>query len=238
LRRAGLRGHLGDYSGRYSFLRLALDHPKRCDRLVLACTFAFNMATPREWLEGHLLPPLLDILGTRGLAKLVVSQATRQLGRERADWLAGLMADQDRKLMSAAWRETMAFDSRRRLAGIACPARPRRLQRSRGTDPPRQDAAQGHPWVSAGHYRWRRPRAHLDPSRRVPAGHGRVPRSLIRPGPAAAPIPDVAARLTWACWPGSRMTGPLTSGVAGGEVFGLCKAECTTPYSIRTFGCS
>jgi 3-oxoadipate enol-lactonase len=55
------------------------------------------------------------------LAKLVVSQAARQLDKERGDWLAGLMADQDRKLMGAAWRETMAFDSRRRLAEIACP---------------------------------------------------------------------------------------------------------------------
>jgi pimeloyl-ACP methyl ester carboxylesterase len=101
--------------------QLALDHPKRCDRLVLACTYAFNMATPREWLEGHLVPLLLRVLGTVGLAKLVVSQAARQLGKERADWLAGLIADQDRKLMRAAWRETMAFDSRRRLAEIACP---------------------------------------------------------------------------------------------------------------------
>jgi pimeloyl-ACP methyl ester carboxylesterase len=88
---------------------------------VLACTYAFNMATTREWLEGHLLPPLLHVLGTRGLAKLLVSQAAKQLGTERADWLAGLMADQDRKLMGVAWRETMAFDSRRRLAEIACP---------------------------------------------------------------------------------------------------------------------
>jgi 3-oxoadipate enol-lactonase len=101
--------------------QLALDHPERCGRLVLACTFAFNMATTRERLEGHLLPPLLRVLGTRGLAKLVVSQAAKQLGTQRADWLAGLMADQDRKLMGAAWKETMAFDSRRRLAEIACP---------------------------------------------------------------------------------------------------------------------
>src|SRR4030095_7880593 len=33
---------------------LALDDPKRCDRLVLACTYAHNMATTREWIEGHL----------------------------------------------------------------------------------------------------------------------------------------------------------------------------------------
>ncbi|WP_446215639.1 alpha/beta fold hydrolase [Micromonospora sp. IBHARD004] len=101
--------------------QLVLDFPERCDRLVLACTFAFNMATCREKVEGHLLPLVLQILGMRLSAKLVVSQATPQLGRARADWLAGLMADQDRKLMVSAWRETMAFDSRRRLAEIACP---------------------------------------------------------------------------------------------------------------------
>ncbi len=112
---------LGSSQGGAIAQQLALDHPKRCDRLVLACTYAFNIATTREWLEGHLLPPLLHVLGTRGLAKLVVSQAAKQLGKERADWLAGLMADQDRKLMGVAWREAMAFDSRRRLAEIACP---------------------------------------------------------------------------------------------------------------------
>jgi pimeloyl-ACP methyl ester carboxylesterase len=101
--------------------QLVLKDPKRCDRLVLACTYAFNMATTREWLEGHLMPLLVNILGMRRFANLVVSQATKQLGKERAEWLASLMADQDRKLMVSAWRETMAFDSRRRLAEIRCP---------------------------------------------------------------------------------------------------------------------
>ena len=35
--------------------------------------------------------------------------------------LAGLIADQDLTLMSSAWRETMAFDSRRGLTEIRCP---------------------------------------------------------------------------------------------------------------------
>ncbi|MEU9742568.1 alpha/beta hydrolase [Micromonospora chersina] len=101
--------------------QLILDFPHRCDRLVLACTFAFNMATRREKVEGRLLPLVLQVLGMRLLAKLVVSQAAPQLGKDRADWLAGIMADQDRKLMVSAWKETMAFDSRRRLAEISCP---------------------------------------------------------------------------------------------------------------------
>lgn len=101
--------------------QLVLDFPNRCDRLVLACTFAFNMATCREKVEGHLLPLLLQVLGMRLSAKLIVSQATPQFGRQRADWLTGLMAHQDRRKMVTAWKETMAFDSRRRLAEITCP---------------------------------------------------------------------------------------------------------------------
>ena len=47
--------------------------------------------------------------------------ASTQLDKERAHWLGSLIADQDPKLMVTAWREMMAFDSRRRLAEIACP---------------------------------------------------------------------------------------------------------------------
>ena len=101
--------------------QLALDHPEQCQRLVLACTYAFNMATPREMVEGHVVPALVRVLSPRRFAKLVVSQGAKELGKERANWLAGLMGDQDRKLMVSAWKETMSFDSRKRLAEIACP---------------------------------------------------------------------------------------------------------------------
>jgi len=101
--------------------QLAFDHPKRCNRLVLACTYAFKMATFRERLEGHLLPLLLKVIGMRRFAKFVVSRRSRQLGKELADWVVGLIADQDSKLIVSAWKAAMAFDSRRRLAEIKCP---------------------------------------------------------------------------------------------------------------------
>jgi pimeloyl-ACP methyl ester carboxylesterase len=101
--------------------QLALDWPQQCSRLVLGCTYAFNMATPREQVEGHVAPFLVRVLGPRRFAQLGVSLGTKELSKERAAWLVNLMANQDRKLMVAAWHETMAFDSRRRLAEIACP---------------------------------------------------------------------------------------------------------------------
>jgi len=101
--------------------QLVLDHPQRCSRLVLACTFAFNMETLSEKLEGRLTPLLIRLLGMRRLAQFTVSQGFKGLSKERAGWLAGLIAGQERELMVSAWRETMAFDSRGRLAQIGCP---------------------------------------------------------------------------------------------------------------------
>jgi pimeloyl-ACP methyl ester carboxylesterase len=101
--------------------QLVLDWPQRCSRLVLGCTFAYNMATPREQLEGHVAPFLVRVLGPRRFAEFVVAQGAQDLGKERAAWLVDLMANQDRKLMVAAWQQTMAFDSRQRLGEITCP---------------------------------------------------------------------------------------------------------------------
>jgi 3-oxoadipate enol-lactonase len=112
---------LGYSNGGAVAQQLALDHPGRCDRLVLACTYAFNMATRREWLEGHIAPVLVRVLGPGGFAKIGVSLGAKELGQERARRWAGLIGDQDRMRMVAAFKAAMAFDSRSRLAEIACP---------------------------------------------------------------------------------------------------------------------
>jgi 3-oxoadipate enol-lactonase len=101
--------------------QFALDHPDRCDRLVLACTYAHNMATLREKLEGHLVPLFVRALGMRRFAKLIISLGLKRLERARADWVIGLIASQDGAAMVSAWREAMRFDSRRWLADIQCP---------------------------------------------------------------------------------------------------------------------
>jgi pimeloyl-ACP methyl ester carboxylesterase len=101
--------------------QFALTDTKRCNRLVLGCTYAHNMATLREKLEGHLFPLFVQLFGLKRMAKIVFSLGAKHLSKERADWLVGIMADQDQKLMMSAWREAMAFDSRRRLGEIKCP---------------------------------------------------------------------------------------------------------------------
>lgn len=101
--------------------QLVLDYPERCQRLALVCTYAFNMATVRERLEGHLVPLLIRGLGMRRFAKLILAQGLKQVSKERAEWVIEVIAQQDPQLMIAAWRASMAFDSRDRLAEISCP---------------------------------------------------------------------------------------------------------------------
>jgi 3-oxoadipate enol-lactonase len=101
--------------------QLALEHPNRCQRLVLACTYAFNMASLREKIEGHVVPLLLALLGMERFAKLVIGQGLKEVSPERRDALMAIMAQQDRTLMTTAWRSAMAFDSRPRLGEIRCP---------------------------------------------------------------------------------------------------------------------
>jgi 3-oxoadipate enol-lactonase len=101
--------------------QFALDNPERCNRLVLACTYARNTSSFRERLEGRLVPYLVRLLGMRRFAELIFSQGLRHAPNVPRDWLVDLMARQDRALMLTAWKEAMAFDSRPRLGEITCP---------------------------------------------------------------------------------------------------------------------
>ena len=114
-------GVLGYSQGGAVAQQFALDHPARCRRLVLACTYAHNMATVRERIEGRAAPFLIRALGMPRFARLVIGMGLRRVEPERARWVEGLIGSQDAALMIAAWRAAMAFDSRRRLAAIRCP---------------------------------------------------------------------------------------------------------------------
>lgn len=104
---------------------LALDYPQRVRSLVLSNTYACNMTTMREKMEGRIVPLLLQLLGVRLFVKLVISQGLKKIPKEQAAWVANLIArtwgEADLKSITLAWREAMAFDSRERLKEIKCP---------------------------------------------------------------------------------------------------------------------
>lgn len=62
--------------------QLALDDPQRCNCLVLACTYAYNIATTREWIENHLALLFIRVLGLKRFANLCVALGMRQVGKE------------------------------------------------------------------------------------------------------------------------------------------------------------
>jgi len=104
---------------------LVLDYPAKARRLILSNTYAYNMATMKEKMEGRVAPILIRLLGIRLFVKLMISQALKQIPKEQAAWAANLIArtwgEADAKSIAAAWREAMAFDSRARLKEIKCP---------------------------------------------------------------------------------------------------------------------
>lgn len=104
---------------------LALDYPPKVRRLVLSNTYAYNMASMKEKLEGHIVPLLIRLLGVRLFVKLLISQGLKQIPKEQAARVANLIArtwgESDPKSIALAWKEAMAFDSRGRLNEIRCP---------------------------------------------------------------------------------------------------------------------
>jgi pimeloyl-ACP methyl ester carboxylesterase len=106
---------------------LALDYPAKVRRLILSNTYAYNMATVREKIEGHIVPLLIRLLGIKLFVKLMISisQGLKQIPKEQAAWVANLIArtwgEADTKSLVVTWREAMAFDGRARLKEIKCP---------------------------------------------------------------------------------------------------------------------
>jgi 3-oxoadipate enol-lactonase len=103
--------------------QFARDYPRRVYGLVLGCTFAYNMLSRRERLEGILSPWFVRILGMRRVARLMSSGVGggQRLAPERARWFQAILSANDTARMVAAVKAMTAFDSRPWLQQIACP---------------------------------------------------------------------------------------------------------------------
>jgi pimeloyl-ACP methyl ester carboxylesterase len=103
--------------------QFAHDYPRRVRSLVLGCTYAYNMLSRRERVEGMLAPWFVRILGMRGIARLLISGVGggRSMSLETARWLQAILAANDKTRMVAAVEAMKAFDSRPWLHEIRCP---------------------------------------------------------------------------------------------------------------------
>jgi 3-oxoadipate enol-lactonase len=121
--RLGAAYVLGYSQGGAVAQQFARDYPARVRGLILACTYAYNMLSRRERLEGMLAPWFVRILGMRRLARLLSSGVGggQRLATETAHWLEGILAANDKTRMVAAVEAMKAFDSRTWLQQITCP---------------------------------------------------------------------------------------------------------------------
>ncbi len=125
LRNLGLRraAVLGYSQGGPIAMQLLHDHPDLVGRLILVCTYAFNMATRRERFEGRLAPWMFRILGPRRMGQMIKGAlGGTPLTKEQAEWIAALVAETPRKAAVRLAQGAMAFDGRSWLANIGVPS--------------------------------------------------------------------------------------------------------------------
>jgi pimeloyl-ACP methyl ester carboxylesterase len=103
--------------------QFARDYPTRVRGLLLGCTYAYNMLSRRERVEGMLAPWFVRVLGMRRLGKLLFSGVGggQRLPPETARMLQEILAANDKRRIVAAVEAMKAFDSRAWLRQISCP---------------------------------------------------------------------------------------------------------------------
>jgi 3-oxoadipate enol-lactonase len=104
--------------------QLARDATHLVRSLALVATYANNIATRRERVEGWLAPHMVRLLGTRRLGALVIRPGTGggpPLAPDRITWLRAMLAGNDTASMSLAAAELSRFDSRPWLSQLRVP---------------------------------------------------------------------------------------------------------------------
>jgi 3-oxoadipate enol-lactonase len=97
---------------------LAHTQSARVSKMMLACTYACNVATLRERIEAHIFSALLTLFSPRTLTNLVVQASKPKptgavgLTEEQAVWLRALMGANRSRAMRGAVRGLATFDSR------------------------------------------------------------------------------------------------------------------------------
>jgi 3-oxoadipate enol-lactonase len=101
---------------------LARARPAAVDGLFLTCTYACNVLTWRERIEGRILLALHTVVSPRMLANVIVREgpALGGLTADQVTWLRGIIGRNGRRQMRDAVRDgLLGFDSRPWLKDIA-----------------------------------------------------------------------------------------------------------------------
>jgi pimeloyl-ACP methyl ester carboxylesterase len=103
---------------------LARARPQAVSKLILVCTYACNVATLREYVEGLALASLLSVIPPRTVARLMLRlgrAAMPGMTAEKTAWMTGIIGANERKTMRAAAKGLLTFDSRPWLKTLSVP---------------------------------------------------------------------------------------------------------------------
>ena len=107
--------------------QLAHTRPAAVSKLMLGCTYACNVSTPRERIETGVFSGLLRVLSPATVAKLLLWASKPKPGgavgltAEQTAWLQSILAANRAPAMRGAFRELITFDSRPWLNEIRMP---------------------------------------------------------------------------------------------------------------------
>ena len=103
---------------------LARTRPSAVDGLFLTCTYACNVITLRERIEGLVLLAVHTVVSPRTLANVIVREGSGLSGMtsEQVKWLRAIIGQNGRRQMRGAVRDgLLGFDSRSWLNTITAP---------------------------------------------------------------------------------------------------------------------
>jgi 3-oxoadipate enol-lactonase len=103
---------------------LARARPSAVDGLFLTCTYACNVITLRERIEGLVLLAIHTVVSPRMLANVIVREGSGLTGmtNEQVTWLREIIGRNGRRQMRGAVRDgLLGFDSRSWLRTISAP---------------------------------------------------------------------------------------------------------------------
>ena len=97
-------------------------YPSLVNKLILACTFSYNMIALREKIEGIIVPLALRLLGVTRFSHLA-ARASPELANnpELAKEMQKMLANNDTKVAVAVYKGVLAFDSRSWVHNTRCP---------------------------------------------------------------------------------------------------------------------
>ena len=107
--------------------QLAHTRPALVSKLVLGCTYAYNVSTLRERLEASVFLALLRFVSPGTVGKLLLRASKLKptgaigLTREQAEWMQSLMAANRAPPLRGAVRGLVTFDSRPWLKDLRVP---------------------------------------------------------------------------------------------------------------------